>query len=219
MTVSFPCFVDKSSPMNRIVQDARFGLKCFKTSAFDDDFNISRDDLINIFSDRRLLEDECFFILDTITNEITTDHGSNFREDATKLKKAFREGNTILVKRVNDIFSKFNQITTRFDEDANAYLLIAPRGGNSFDWHKDDRHVVLRLMYGEKTIIYKNKDGNEEGVVLKAGDWFSIPFGVYHRAINIGATITLVIGVLESKEWKVSNSISSEDFDREFPQY
>jgi len=203
--------------MQKVTNDPRFGKESFKLEAFKDDIEINKEDLARIFSDRRLLEDECFFIIDSNTHEITTEHGSDFREDAKKLKKAFNNGETIIVKRLHDLDPKISAIAKACCKNAISYMLVAPSGGESFSWHKDDRHVILRQVYGSKIIFYKDEDDQEKFFELNAGDWCSIPQGVLHKAINKGPSIILVIGVMENETWFVENSISLSDLQREYP--
>lgn len=205
--------------MQLIINDHRFGVEPFKVEAFDDGVNITKDDLLNILNDRKFLEEESFHVIETNTHEITTEHGEDFREDAIKLKRAFNNGNTILIKRLHDVLPKFHEIACKFDEDANAYMLVAPNGGDSFDWHKDDRHVCIKIIHGEKIIFHKDENGNEIPMPLKKGDWCVIPMGVIHKAVNFGPSIVLTVGIMDSKNWKVENCIDRIDLDREFPEF
>lgn len=205
--------------MERILKDPRFGLEPFVVKAFDDGVSISKDDLVNIFNDRKFLEEESFYVIETDTHEITTEHGEDFREDAINLKNAFLDGNTILIKRLHDVLPKFHEIACKFHKDANTYMLVAPNGGDSFDWHKDDRHVAIKIVYGSKVILYRNEEDEEIPMELHQGDWCVMPMGVYHKAVNMGANIVLTVGMMESDNWKVNECISKEDLEEQFPNF
>ena len=193
--------------MQSIINDPRFGVEPFKVEAFDDGVEVTKDDLVNILNDRKFLEEESFHVIETDTHEITTEHGEDFREDAVKLKRAFNNGNTILIKRLHDVLPKFSDIGKMFDDDANTYMLVAPSGGDSFDWHKDDRHVCIKIIYGNKVLLWKDEKNNEHPISLNQGDWIVIPMGVIHKAVNFGPSIVLTVGMKDSQEWNVCPGI------------
>lgn len=204
--------------MRELMEHTLYGKTVYKVDAFDDGIDITKDDFVNIFNDRKFIEEESFFVIENDTHEITTRHGEDYKEDAIRLKQAFNAGNTILLKRLHDVLPKFKSIAHHFDEDANTYILIAPSEGGSFDWHKDDRHVYLRMLYGEKIMHYR-ENGEEKFVHLTKGDWAFIPMGIEHKAQNLSACITMTVGIMENKEWKVKTAIDREDLDREFPDF
>jgi len=79
------------------------------------------------------------------------------------------------------------------------HLYLVPENGeSSFNYHSDDRDVLVHLVYGRKQFFIKDSKGEERSVLLEAEDELSIPKGTLHKAIPRGASCLLSFGIESS---------------------
>jgi len=71
------------------------------------------------------------------------------------------------------------------------HLFIAHENSSSFDSHTDPDDVLIYMVEGEKTVLFKDI----EPIVIKAGDGLFIPYGIEHQIINHKASLMLSFGL------------------------
>lgn len=166
-----------------------------------------------MFRDRFLLEKESFFVLDK--NTLTIDSSiylADYKLEAEHLRTKFKDNNIVVVKNLESYNEVLSETCRALGESVNLHMYLTPNNGESFKTHKDDRHVFIRQVVGKKVVICEI-DGKESVFSLDVGDWLHIPIFTKHRAINVGPSISLSFGALDSAPRYVSNGITKEDLE------
>lgn len=170
------------------------------------------EEIETIFSQGWFYENASFFILDrgTLTYDALRKERS-FLEEARALSRAFQEGNSIIVKNLEGLNQQIRMRCAELGPRVDAHLyLVPPRGGSSFDFHRDDRDVRVNLAYGKKRFITL-EDGTEHIWDLSAGDELAIPMGVLHRAVPLGPSALISFGIPRETHYPVPGGITWED--------
>lgn len=197
--------------MHRLISNCKYKKEPFSISNFDDGIFLSLKEISLVFRDRYLLEKESFFVIDKDTGAIDSSiYMSDYKLEAGALKKAINNKNTVLIKNLENLNQKIKKVCDFFSSSTSVHMYVTPDGGCSFPMHKDDRHIFIRMLYGSKIIICV-ENNNEVPYMLNSGDWMHIPFGIDHRAVNCGPSISISFGIIESESKYVNLGIEEID--------
>lgn len=158
--------------------------------------NIDSDNIINdietLLSGSRITSDRARFfrneldITDKISSVGTNKHGrtnSYIRND--KLHSQLLIGGTFAMDSIDEFRGYFSSTTVQVSEllqcESSANLYVSYGNLTGFGYHKDDHHVLVRQLVGEK----KWQFGDDMiDIVLKPGDLLFVPEGIAHNPIS-----------------------------------
>jgi len=168
-------------------------------------------EIAELFSDSRLYELKSFQIIkkETLNYDINRDRGG-FLEEACNLRKAFLSGHTIIVNNLEITHKQLREKAAKLGREVNIHLYLVPQNGStSFPFHKDDRDVLVHLLYGTKDFeIIEQIEPVQH--TLKSGDELFIKRGVQHRAIVRGGSALLSFGMVPENHYEVYGSITED---------
>ena len=173
---------------------------------------LSKLEISQIFNDGHLLELESFHVIDKLTKtyDINRRRGS-FLEEAAFIRQAYLNGQTIIVKNLENYNEEIRRQSVSLGRDVSVHLyLVPPHGSDSFDFHIDDTDVWLKMLYGEKKIFCKKAMGIEEHYLTPENELF-IKKGIYHKAQPSGASCMLSFGYNGKVFYQVSGGITLND--------
>lgn len=155
---------------------------------------MSKEEINNALTSKSLLNDFRHTIIDQEKTE-PLDHANTHIEEITKLKEAYHNGKTIVVKGMESWNSKIMDLIKYIGVPSiDAHMYVSPTDGTSYDWHTDDRSVIIKMLYGKKKFEVKN-GGKEEQYILEPEECLYIEKGVLHRANTIGPSVHLSFGI------------------------
>ena len=194
--------------------------KPFVIPEITDSLNLDLKIISEMFRNRLLLERESFFVLDKNTKEVDSSiYLADYKLEAKALLEKFKDKNVIVVKNLEaynkEIENICNKLSSNTKYHTNLHMYLTPGYGESFKTHKDDRHIYIKMLYGEKIIVCK-ESGVDKSYHLKKNNWMHIPFGLEHRAVNCGPAISLSFGVVESDIAIFDFGITEFDLQQEF---
>lgn len=200
--------------MNRLTKNPNYKKSPFIEKSFNDNIQLSLAEISEIFRNRYLLEKESFFVIDKETKTIDSSiYLADYKLEALALKNKLLDGNVISIKNLENLNTKIEDACKVFSDNTSLHMYITPTNGESFNMHKDDRHVFIRVLYGTKIIICKEGD-RDVAYTLDSGDWMHIPFGIEHRAVNCSPAISISFGIVESESKYVNLGIEEIDLKR-----
>lgn len=167
-------------------------------------------EISQIFEDGLLYEQNSFFVISKKSLTYDTQRTSNnFLEEAQYIRSSFLNGHTVVVKNLEN-YSK--AIKTKCIElggnvDVHLYLGVSDKA-LSFPFHKDDRDVLVHLLYGEKVFYFSPED---KQILLKKGGELFIGKGQLHRAKPRMATCLLSFGIAERLTYPILGGIQVSD--------
>lgn len=170
-------------------------------------------DLESIFSSYFLLNQNSFYVIDPKTKTYQTDmRFTSLVEYANYIKRRYIDGRTIIVKNLENYNEaiKIQSLKYGIEVDVHMYL-VPPNGGDSFDFHTDERDVNVFMVYGEK--VFEIKRNNEVlKYHIKAGESLFIKKGEEHRASSpAGASCLLSFGTLLREDYFVPGGLDQRD--------
>jgi mannose-6-phosphate isomerase-like protein (cupin superfamily) len=157
---------------------------------------LSKEEIEGLFFNTELFLKKSFHFIDneSLTYDENRERGS-IPEEAQFIKLKLREGHTIIIKNLESLSPTILSKCESLGENVDLHLYLVPENGNSsFDFHADDRDVLVHLVYGEKKFFIKDAEGIEKEILLEAEDELSIPKGTLHKAIPKGASCLLSFG-------------------------
>lgn len=161
---------------------------------------LSDDEINNIFYDYDLYLSNSFYIIDKARKEYDENYrASDFKTHLEVLQKASSEGYTIVVKNMETYNSKIQKAANELGigTDVHLYLVFNKEGGDSFDWHVDDRAVWVKMISGQKIFSLRTQ-ANETVFInmikLKKNQSLYIGFNE-HRATQMGPSAMLSFGL------------------------
>lgn len=148
-----------------------------------------------IFFDWELHQLKSFFVI----NSEHKGYEEGTFHSMQSLYQAHLDGKTIVIKNLE----KFIDLTDEFGPgiDIHAYIVPNREGGDSFDWHTDDRSVWVKMLYGTKLFglrNWANETRMDNLFKVHAGNKVYIPKGQYHIAHPMGASCLLSVGLPDS---------------------
>lgn len=159
-----------------------------------------------IFFDYELHSLNSFFVIDSIKKEYQTNlKFENILDKMIYIKKAWEEGKTIVIKNLE----KFIDLTDEFGENIDIHAYIVPpssANGDSFDWHTDDRTVWVKMLWGQKLFAlryFANETRMDNFIKLNKDQKIIINKGQYHRAIPMGPSCLLSVGLPDSNQEEI----------------
>lgn len=169
-------------------------MKVFKGK--DDKFDIllTLKEINQVFNCSILLNDYKLYVVENQEVQVF-DHADNHLDEIKRIKDAYHEGKTIVAKGLEN----WNEKVRGFIQWLNmpgidVHLYASPKNGTSYDWHTDDRHVVVRMLFGKKKFFIK-EDGKSKEYHLSKGECLFIPRGTQHKAITDGPSYHLSFGI------------------------
>lgn len=167
---------------------------------------LSLEEINEILSSSYLFDLKSFYIIDRNTRQYETDRDVyTYISEAETVKQAFKNGHTIVVKNLEHFSTKIFDKCLQYGRGTDAHLYLTPKcGGVSFDYHKDDRDVLLLMLYGEKIMWIKEKAG-EQKVCLGPGEELFIAKNHMHRAECNQFTAMLSLGVTNTFDYVIPN--------------
>lgn len=177
---------------------------------------LKKEDIPNIFLDLELLEKRSFYIIeeDKIGYDTNRTANLNILEDLQQLKKAYLNGNTIVVKNMENYNEAIRLQAARYGRDVDVCMFISPPKGSSFGFHTDEEDVYIHGVYGSKFFMFKGIE--RKLAILKPQDCIHIAPGVEHYARGLNQpSVHLSFGI-KQKEYAVLTglkdyALSSED--------
>jgi ribosomal protein L16 Arg81 hydroxylase len=174
---------------------------------------ISPDEVAALFASGELHQSRSFFIIEKDTGTYDTRRvQENFIAEAQAVAEAFRSGSSIIVKNLEHRTAAIRRRCAELGPRVDVHLyLVPPAGGSSFDFHTDDRDVLVHLAYGRKRFVTREQGPEgvrEQSFELAAGDELFIPQGVLHRAIPQGASCLLSFGIPRDEDYPVPGGIT-----------
>lgn len=121
---------------------------------------LTKDEINSIFFDYDLYLSNSFYVIDKIRKEYNEDNRApDFKTHVELLQKASREGHTIVVKNMERFNSEIQEAAEELGvgTDCHLYLVFDENGGDSFNWHIDDRPVWVKMLYGQKIFAIKSQ--------------------------------------------------------------
>ena len=159
------------------------------------------DSIRELFFDYELHLLDSYYVIDPITKEYQTNRiKDSLLENMVFIDKAYVDGKTIVIKNLE----KFIDLTPEFGPGIDIHAYIVPKfteNGDSFDWHTDDRTVWIKMLWGDK-LFCKRYQANETIMEtyskMSGGQKCLIPKGQYHRAVPMGPSCLLSVGLPDS---------------------
>jgi len=159
------------------------------------------DNIRELLFDYELHYLDSFFVIDPEKKEYQTNKQfDSILEKMVYVDKAWVDGKTIVIKNLE----KFIDLTDEFGSGIDIHAYIIPKfqkHGDSFDWHTDDRTVWAKVLWGQKMFAkrYKaNETTMESYFKLGPNEKTFIPKGQWHKAIPMGPSCLLSIGLPDS---------------------
>lgn len=169
-------------------------------------------DIEDIFNDGELYEMNSFFIIDknTKTYDVNIRH-SSYLETAEYIRNSYLNGHTVVVKNLEKLFSNIRWKAATLGRSVDVHMYLVPPGGDdSFDFHEDDRHVLVHMCYGTKIFTIKDGD-NEKHFNLDLGDELYMPHKTIHKATPNGPSCLLSFGIDPREYYKIYGGIRRSD--------
>ncbi|WPU65632.1 JmjC domain-containing protein [Peredibacter starrii] len=145
---------------------------------------IDEADVLNMLRNEYLHDQHSHFI---VSAEGTYDDTRTFNygivpERIKLLEEAYKKGNTIVIKEVENWNEAIIKKCAGFKLPTNVHLYLSPPHASGFGWHTDDRDVYVIMQKGEKYFEVEEPDQSISGHLLKEGTILYIPYGARHRA-------------------------------------
>ncbi len=163
--------------------------------------------------------------------------GNKTRIDFVSIQKLVKNGNTLVVNRVDELNKSIAQICEQlsvfFSVDVHSNLYVSSGQSEGFGLHWDDHDVIILQLDGKKewkmggftrinplfrdTILPKTPDNNSisKPFFISEGDLLYIPRGMWHTAKSIGKpsmhltfTISTLTG-LDFMHWILDETLES----------
>jgi hypothetical protein len=166
-----------------------------------------------IFQSSYFYENQLVFAIDPISRTYQTDiNYRNFVEYAAKVRQAYHNEQTIILKGLERFHPLVAQKALSYGPNVDAHLYITKSSGSlSFDFHEDDRDVYIHMIKGSKIFEFKTQAGIEKHM-LKERQELYIPKGVLHRGQSLGMTIMISFGRETCHQFAVPGGIQASDF-------
>lgn len=174
---------------------------------------LSLEELAQIFSTGYLYELKSFFIIekDTLTYDVNRKRES-FLQEAKTVREAYLSGHTIIVKNLEMYNEAIRLHAAKLGRNTNVHMYLVPNNGrDSFDFHSDDRHVEVVMVYGSKKFFIKDGTKEIKEYTLHSGESLKIALGLEHRAQPLGASCLLSFGNEEETSYDVAGGIQRDD--------
>lgn len=208
--------INEEMTVFEMVREAQMLGKPIQFKNVKDKIRITYEDISSMFRDRFLLERESFFMVDKKTGGIDSSiYLADYKLEALAIRDGLKSGNVVSVKHLETFNQDIIDTCSIMSDTTNLHMYATPRTGESFAMHKDDRHVYIKVLFGEKILVCI-EDGEEVAYHLKKGDWFHIPFAVDHRAITHGPAISFSFGAIETDKQYVDHGVTVEDLTEVF---
>ncbi len=166
----------------------------------------------SIFADGPLYERGSFFVVDKETASYDTLKAErNFFQEAAETREAFLSGHTIIIKNLESFNLNIRLKAASLGPKVDVHMYLVPPGGtSSFPFHTDERDVLVKIVYGEKTFVLQEA-GGERSYHLATNDELFIPKGIYHKAIPSGPSCLLSFGIEKPIHYNVTGGIRAGD--------
>lgn len=152
-----------------------------------------------LFFNFALHDKNSFFVIDKERKGYDTERKHEAYMDAARyLKDKYNSGHTIVVKNMEHFNASIREAAEELGQGTDVHLYLAPEGGDSFDWHQDDRTVYVKMIKGCKLFSLKtqaNETTMMDLVKLHEGNILYIPKGRWHKATPMGPSILLSFGL------------------------
>ena len=166
-----------------------------------------------LFQSSYFYNNQLIYAIDPITRSYQTDiNYSNFIQYAQKIREAFLNGQTIILKGLEGFHPMVAQKAISYGPNVDAHMYLTNSAGSiSFDFHEDERDVHIYMAKGSKLFELKTNSGIEK-YTLQEGQELYIPKGVFHRAQSLSPTIMISFGKEAQPHFMVPGGISASDF-------
>lgn len=145
--------------------------------------------------------DDCWF-----PKEGRLPEGADGKVTIEQAVAAFKEGRTVLLRRVERRHEEFlpllQQFENAFDREVDMQVYVTPASNEGLAWHRDNEEVFVFQSSGEKEFflhepcLYENfGNGRKLHCLLKGGDFLYIPAGWWHKARAVTDSFHLSVGV------------------------
>ena len=175
---------------------------------------LSQDDLVNIFCQGYLYEMNSFHVIEKPTKTYDTFRSrGSFLDESKFIYSKFKSGHTIIVKNIEYLNDNIKDICYELGPHTNVHLYLVPKNGvTSFEFHQDNRDVLICMVYGRKIFYLKDDKNLTTEYHLGPGDQLSIKKGVWHKAQPIGGSCLLSFGTEPIEDYAVPSSFCKDDF-------
>lgn len=150
------------------------------------------DDIETLLSGARMTSDRARFFRDgiNITDKISTkgtnkNGNENYYIRNDKLNNQLLLGGTFVIDSINEFKGYFSSTTYQLSEllqcESSANLYVSYGNLIGFGDHKDDHHVLVKQLAGEKRWRFSHAIND---IILKPGNLLFVPKGVSHNPIS-----------------------------------
>lgn len=158
-------------------------------------------DIQKILTNSRLLDLKSFHVIESGTyDEYGVEHETHI-DEIQRILNAMKEKKTIIVKNMESYNIQIMRAAKSLGEDTNVHMYLTPEGGESFPPHRDDRNVLIEMLWGKKDFLIYNEPMNDgtyaalNPVSLEKGESLFLPRLYQHKAKPITASCLLSFGV------------------------
>lgn len=177
---------------------------------------LNKQEIAEIFSSSFLYENKSFFVIDKETSSYDTKRSSkNFIEEASYVRSKFQSGHTIIVKNLESYNTKIRKKCAELGPDVDVHMyLVSEIGDSSFLFHKDDRDVLIHMLYGEKDFFFRMDSSlHETSTKLGPCEELFIPQGQQHKALPKGSSCLLSFGIKKNIDYFVPGGVLEIDLE------
>lgn len=161
---------------------------------------LKKEEIDNLFYNYELFEKNSFYIIDKDRKEYNENNRApDFQTHIETLQKASSSGHTIVVKNMESFNQEIKEAAEELGAgtDVHLYLVFSEEGGDSFNWHVDDKAVWVKMLYGQKMFGIKsqaNETLNIDFIKLRENQCLYIGLKE-HRATPMGPSAMLSFGL------------------------
>ncbi len=174
---------------------------------------ITPKEISEIFSSGWLYDQNSFYFIDRSTkNYDEARDKTNFIKESKLLYEKYQTGHTLIIKNLESCNEVIKQRAKNLGDNTDVHMyLVPPNGKDSFNFHQDDRDVIVHLVSGQKTFYLKDGD-HEKEYKLKPGDELFIKKETWHKAVPDGPSCLLSFGSCEFANYLVPTQFKAKDF-------
>jgi hypothetical protein len=173
---------------------------------------LTRKEVADLFSTSYFYENQLIYAIDPRTRTYQVDKNfSNLIDYAKFIRESYLSGLTIILKGLEVYSPQVALAAAKIGAGVNAHMYLTRSADSvSFDFHEDDRDVLIHMLYGEKVFELKRSDGVEKVIVDSEKPLF-IPKGCFHRAQALGETGMISFGRENLAEYPIAGGLDVVD--------
>ena len=110
-----------------------------------------------------------------------------------ELQDAYNSGLSLKISGLENWNDAMKERAHELGPNTTIHLFLSPENGSAFGYHSDDNDVLVHMQYGRKTFYVW--DGEEHVYNLEPGDVLLIPRETLHKAVTVGPSCHLSVGL------------------------